>query len=161
MTLCRRMLLCLGVVTFICNTGTAVAAGSSTVWRCGQTYQNTPCAPGESGRTIEAADPRDAEQVQAARSAQQADARLASALVKEREARERERKLSPQGGPARIGPAKVPAAAQAALAPMPASPQPCKPNKTKLRCDVEGLLYVPPPTPPGTEAMMPRPQPKR
>ena len=68
-----------------CTTALAQAA----VYRCGKdgrSYSDTPCAE---GRAIDAADPRNAEQQQAARETAQRERQLADDLARERRARDK------------------------------------------------------------------------
>ncbi|MFM8610520.1 MAG: hypothetical protein ACKOCJ_08645 [Burkholderiaceae bacterium] len=68
-------------------------AGKATVYRCGNTYSQTPCADVSTPASpVEVADPRSPEQVRAAREVAERDASAAKALQTEREKREREQR---------------------------------------------------------------------
>lgn len=101
------------------------AAGSTTVYRCGNgSYTSSPC-PG--GVRVDAADPRSAAQQRDARAAAAADKRLAEQLAAERRARDRE--VAGQKAVS-VGPA-APAAAPASAASV-AKKRP-KPHKATAR----------------------------
>lgn len=74
----------------------APATAQQAVYRCGQTYQQAPCAPGQ-GQAVEVDDPRTTEQRQGARAAAAAETRQARALAAERRAREKA--IKPQTEP--------------------------------------------------------------
>ncbi len=82
------------------------AAGAQNVWRCGNTYADSPC-PG--GRAVPVADARSAEQVAAAAEAAARDERLAAGLAAERRQRELEARRH-GGGLMAIGPFAKPEA---------------------------------------------------
>jgi hypothetical protein len=63
----------------------AQAAGAQTIWRCGNSYSTTPCA---GGSTVQAQEPRPAEDVQAAQGVADRERQLADRLRAEREQRE-------------------------------------------------------------------------
>lgn len=76
------------------------AASAQNVWRCGNTYADSPC-PG--GRSVAVADERSADQVAAAADTAARDRQLASSLAAERAQREREAQRH-GGGLMAIGP---------------------------------------------------------
>ncbi|HSI59065.1 MAG TPA: hypothetical protein VLA16_16005, partial [Ideonella sp.] len=88
----------------------AAQAGPTTVYRCGQTYQQVPC---KDGQAVVVNDPRDPAQRQAAQQAATAERRAAEDLAAQR--REREKALQPQTRAAGVAPA-VAAAEPAASA---------------------------------------------
>ena len=64
-------------------------AGAQTVWRCGpdgRVYSDRPCADG--GGEVEVADPRNADQIQAAHAVAARDRQLADQMARERRERE-------------------------------------------------------------------------
>ncbi len=86
----------------------APAAGNNTVYRCGQTYQQTPCP---AGQAVNVADERDASQQADAKRAQAADKALAKDLAAER--RERDKSAKPQTHAAGVALSPGPAASAA------------------------------------------------
>jgi hypothetical protein len=113
-------------------------AGAATVYRCGQTYQQVPCA---GASAVEVADPRSADQRKSAREAVEADRRQAKELAAER--REREKAATPQREPMGIviKPPDEPASSSAA-----ATPKPGKKGHRKTKADTDLPRYVAPPT---------------
>jgi len=89
----------------------AANAADGGVYRCGQTYQQLPC---EGGQTVDATDPRTADQRRDAQAAASAERRHASGLAAER--REREKLAAPQQEPVVIGARPSQAAASAPAA---------------------------------------------
>ncbi len=82
---------------------TALPAAAQTIWRCGNSYSQTPC---ESGAMVAAADPRTAAEARQAEAGARADLRRAQALEKARLAQEKAAPRavvmgSPQAEPAR------------------------------------------------------------
>jgi len=75
----------------------ALAAGNTTVYRCGQTYQQSPCP---AGQAVNVADEREAGQKADAKKALASDKALAKGLEAERH--EREKSLKPQAHAAGI-----------------------------------------------------------
>jgi hypothetical protein len=71
---------------------TGPAQAATTVYRCGQTYQDVPCETG--GRTVDVSDQRDAGQQAQARQAAAAEKKLAQDQAKDRLARDKA--LKPQ-----------------------------------------------------------------
>lgn len=93
---CRALVLaCLGCGLI----GGAAQAADSKVYRCGQTYQQVPCAAdaAASGQAINTSDARSAEQRADARAAASADKQQAKALAAERQ--RREKAIQPQQAP--------------------------------------------------------------
>ena len=92
--------------------GLALAAPAAwaqqTVYRCGTSYQPTPC---EQGRAVDVADPRSEAQRRAAQAVAGSEARHAAALERERRQRETAQRPAAAAG---IG---VPASASTASAP--------------------------------------------
>ena len=86
----------------------ALPAHGKTVWRCGEggkVYSDAPCA---GGRAVDVADPRSADDVQAARNDIKRQEALATRMRKERLAEER-RHLSANAMASNLGPSKTPA----------------------------------------------------
>jgi hypothetical protein len=81
----------------LCLPFAALAAGNTTVYRCGQTYQQSPCP---AGQAVNVADEREAGQQAQAKKAQASDKALAKDLAAER--REREKSVKPQAHAAGI-----------------------------------------------------------
>lgn len=75
----------------LCMPLVALAAGNATVYRCGQTYQQSPCP---AGQALNVADEREAGQQAEAKKALASDRALAKDLAAER--REREKSVKPQ-----------------------------------------------------------------
>jgi hypothetical protein len=72
------------------------AVHAHTVWRCdGNSYSSQPCA---SGKALDLADARSAEQVRAARDVAQSDRRLAQQMAQDRHAQERETRMATGSG---------------------------------------------------------------
>ncbi|MBP6675318.1 MAG: hypothetical protein KA185_08585 [Vitreoscilla sp.] len=127
------VLLCLPLV--------ALSAGNTNVYRCGQTYQQSPCP---AGKEVNVADEREASQQAEAKKALASDRALARELEAER--RQREKSVKPQthavGVPVSPGPA-----AQSADKP---SADPCKSKGgksgtgKKLKCVDGSPLYSAP-----------------
>jgi hypothetical protein len=113
------------LLALACGAGVA-SASEAKVYRCGQTYQQAPCAPGTAGQAIDADDPRSTEQRQDARAAAAADKRQARTLVAER--RQREKETRPQQAPMIIG-QRPPEPAAGASAPGTDKPQSKKRKK--------------------------------
>lgn len=89
----------------------AQASAQQAVYRCGQTYQQAPCAPGQ-GQKVEVEDERTADQRQGARAAAAAETRQARELAAERRAREKA--IAPQTAPMGISAPRPDDAASAA-----------------------------------------------
>lgn len=89
----------------------AQASAQSSVYRCGQTYQQSPCAAGQ-GQAVEVADTRTPAQRQEARAAANADSRQARELAAERKARDKA--IRPQTAPMGIAAPRADEAASAA-----------------------------------------------
>lgn len=113
-------------------------AGAATVYRCGQTYQQVPCA---GASAVEVADPRSADQRKSAKEAAEADRRQAKDLAAER--REREKAATPQREPMGI---LVKAPDEPASASATATPKPGKKGQRKAKPDTDLPRYVAPPT---------------
>ncbi len=96
--------------TALLLTATLLSGGAlaQNVWRCGNTYADSPC-PG--GRAVAVADERSAEQMAAAAETAARDERLASKLAAERTQREHEARRN-GGGLMAIGPFAKPEAAK-------------------------------------------------
>ncbi|MEN9778887.1 MAG: hypothetical protein RL014_35 [Pseudomonadota bacterium] len=93
------------------------AGGKSTVYRCGSTYSQVPCADAATpARAVDVDDPRSPEQVQAAREAARRDAEAARGLQTEREKREREEREAREKRDRANAKAQAEAAAQARAA---------------------------------------------
>lgn len=130
-------LACLGLAAH-----TAVA-GNTSVYRCGQTYQQTPCP---AARSVDVDDGRDAGQVRDSRAAARQERQLAKDLAAER--REREKALKPQTQAAGVpvSPGAAPAAAGTK------AEDPCakargssrKKGHKALRCAGDSTLYQAP-----------------
>ncbi|MBT9596356.1 MAG: hypothetical protein IV094_10265 [Vitreoscilla sp.] len=115
-------------------------AGAATVYRCGQTYQQVPCA---GASAVEVADPRSADQRKGAREAAEADRRQAKELAAER--REREKAATPQREPMGIL-IKQPDEPASASAAGTSKPKPGKKGQRKAKPDTDLPRYVAPPT---------------
>lgn len=68
----------------------AASAQAGPVYRCGDSYQDTPCAASQPGQLVEVDDSRSTADRKAADTAARTEARRADALRAERHARERE-----------------------------------------------------------------------
>lgn len=114
-------------------TSVAAPAWAAEVYRCGQTYQDTPC-PG--AKTVQVDDQRDASQQQAARAVAAAEQRQAAQLAAERQARE---------APVRVKPTAAPKPAAKPAAPAPVVLDPCSPGhrlrKKNNGCPGEAIVY--------------------
>lgn len=92
------------LAALLCLPCAAPAAGNTKVYRCGQTYQQSPCP---AGKEVNVADEREASQQAEAKKALASDKALAKELEAER--REREKSVKPQahaaGVPISPGPA--------------------------------------------------------
>lgn len=124
------------------------SSAGTAVYRCGQTYQQAPCAASP-GQIVEVGDPRAADQQRDRDNATAADQKLARELAAQR--REREKGLHPQTRAAGI---PVAAAAPPASSPDPSAR--CKSgakSKTqrgrRIRCVGNTPLYVAPASPAG------------
>lgn len=108
----------------------AAPTWAAEVYRCGQTYQDTPC-PG--AKTVQVDDKRDASQQQAARAVAAAEQRQAAQLAAERQTRE---------APVRV---KANAAPKPAAKPAPVVQDPCSPGhrlrKKNNGCPGEAIVY--------------------
>ena len=93
----------------------AAQAGHTTVYRCGQTYQQVPC---KDGQAVAVNDPRDPAQRQAAQQAAAAERRAADDLAAQR--REREKALPPPTRATGVAPAVAAAEPAASAAGKPA-----------------------------------------
>lgn len=113
----------------------AWAGDGNPIYRCGQTYQQVPC---DGGQTVDAADPRSADQRRDARDAAAADRRQAANLAAER--REREKQVAVQRQP--MG-TSLKTAERPASAPGAEPPRPKKPHR-KERPEDELPRYMPP-----------------
>lgn len=89
----------------------AAAQAQPAVYRCGQTYQQVPCATG-AGQAVDAADARTAAQREDARAAASAERQQARTLAAER--REREKATAVQTAPMGIAAPSAEDAASAA-----------------------------------------------
>lgn len=93
------------------------AGGKSTVYRCGNSYSQVPCADAAiPARAVDVDDARSPEQVQAAREAARRDAEAARGLQTEREKREREEREAREKRDRANAKAQAEAAAQARAA---------------------------------------------
>lgn len=113
-------------------------AGEKKIYRCGQTYQQVPCAADSaaSAQLVNASDPRTADQRADAKAAAAADKQQAKALLAERE--QREKSTSQQQAP--MG-TSMKSAEPAASAPEPGDPRPhARKHKKKAN---EPDRYVP------------------
>lgn len=103
------------MTTGACALGLLLAAAQApaqqAVYRCGQTYQQEPCATGQ-GQAVEVADKRTPEQRKDARAAAATETRQARELAAERKAREKA--LTPQTAPMGISAPRPDDAASAA-----------------------------------------------
>jgi hypothetical protein len=113
--------------------------GNQKVYRCGQTYQQVPCATDTTGQAVDAQDPRNAEQRKAARASAAADKRQAKTLATERV--QREKAIQPQQAPLVIG--QKPAE-PAASAPTPGADKPHS-KKRKNKAPEPDRYVAPPP----------------
>jgi len=118
----------------------ATACAATEVYRCGQTYQQTPCP---AGQTLTLDDSRSPAQQREAREAMAADQRLARQLAAERKAREKALKPQTQAAGIRApGPAAAASAAAAPeVDPLCASH---RGKKLKVRCRNGQPLYLAP-----------------
>lgn len=98
----------------------AAVAGAAPIYRCGQTYSQTPC-PG--GRLIDAADPRSAAQRAEARRTAERERQLAIQMERDRQTQEA---AAPQAVATKID----------AKAPPPAASQPVPAKNKKKRVKV-------------------------
>ena len=101
----------LGMVALALPLAATQALAQQAVYRCGQTYQQAPCAAGE-GRAVDVDDSRTAQQRQGAHSAATAEGRQARELAAERRAREKA--AVPQTAPMGISAPRPDEAASAA-----------------------------------------------
>jgi hypothetical protein len=125
-------------VLAVCAMQWAVAApvaAQQAVYRCGQTYQQVPCAA-EPARPLDLADHRTPAQQQAARAAAMAERRQASELAAERKVRDKA--VTPQAAPMGIA---APRPAEAASA---ADGSPTKRRKKKPRKDDQARYWPAP-----------------
>jgi hypothetical protein len=117
-----------------------LAASNTTVYRCGQTYQQSPCP---AGQAVNVADERAASQQAGAKKALASDKALAKDLAAER--REREKSIKPQTRAAGI---PVSPGLGAKSDPQPADPcktKSGKPSKAKkIKCVDGSPLYAAP-----------------
>lgn len=142
MNLHTQLVAMLAVLLGLAQPGTTLAAGStSKVYRCGQTYQQTPCP---AGQELNVADQRNPAQQAEARKALAADKALAKDLAAERH--EREKSVKPQTHAAGV---PVSPAGPAASSAKHNDADPCKAKggkhgKGKVRCvDGEPVYTVP------------------
>ena len=104
-------------IIIVANYAIPTWANAQTLYRCGNTYSQTPC---DHGKTIDVTDSRTAAQQKQAAAATSNRVALAGVLEKERLAREK-RVLTTKKGPAAViapaaGPSGVPAPTDKALA---------------------------------------------
>lgn len=121
--------------TALATLGAASAAhAAAPVYRCGNTYQQMPCAD---GRPLDVADVRDTEQRRQAERAAAAEQRSATALAAENRARDKS--IQPQ----RRAVGVAPAADKAASADTPVAPHSSKstPRKHAARHATDKTLY--------------------
>ncbi|MFZ5548289.1 MAG: hypothetical protein ACOZJX_06300 [Pseudomonadota bacterium] len=123
-----------GAFALALSLAAAQAPAQQAVYRCGQTYQQEPCATGQ-GQAVEVADKRTPEQRQDARSAAAAETRQARELAAERKAREKA--LTPQTAPMGISAPRPDDAASAAQS----SGKTGKRKKKKSKGDDENPRY--------------------
>lgn len=116
----------------------AQAPAQQAVYRCGQTYQQDPCPPGQ-GQAVEVSDKRTPEQRQDARAAAAAETRQARELAAERKAREKA--ATPQTAPMGISAPRPDDAASAAQS----SGKAGKRKKKKSKTDDDNPRYWSPP----------------
>jgi len=116
--------------------GTAMAGS---VYRCGQTYQQTPCA---GGNVVDVTDDRSAELARERRAATAKDQHLAKTLVSERH--EREKATRPQTQAVGLPAARPALPASAPAATGTACKQRGKSKGNALRCVGDTPLYVAP-----------------
>lgn len=112
-------------------------AATSTVYRCGQGYQQVPCA---GSQPVDMADPRSSDQRHAARAAASAERRQAETLAAERHERE---KAPGQRQPMGLGVQPPQAAASASVSSAPKHP---KKKRGRTQPVDELPRYVAPPT---------------
>ncbi len=98
------------LIAWLLAVGPAMAADAP-VYRCGQTYQQLPCA---GGQAVDATDERSPDQQRDARAAAAAERRQAAELAAERQAREKQTPLQRQPMGTGLKPATPPASAPAA-----------------------------------------------
>jgi hypothetical protein len=123
--------------------GLCLGSAQAAIYRCGNTYQDSPC-PG--ARTVEAADARSPEQRAAALQSQRAERERADDLADERHARERQ--LRPATAPAGIT-VRQPDALDALPSDHPCSRKPGSKAASRPKC-INGLpVYVAKPASPG------------
>ena len=116
------------------------AGAASAVYRCGQTYQQTPCP---AGQVLNIDDSRSPGQQREAREAMAADQRVARQLAAERKAREKT--LKPQTQAAGIrAPGPAPAASAAAAPDVDPLCAAHRGKKVKVRCRNGQPLYLAP-----------------
>lgn len=115
---------------------TAASAADGTVYRCGPTYQQVPCA---GGQAIDADDPRSAGQRREARATAAAERRQAHELAAERRAREKQVPAQQQPMGLGLKPAEPPASAPASARPS------TKSKRGKPAPDGELPRYLAPP----------------
>lgn len=119
----RRLLAASGALALLAGApGASSQTAGTPVYRCGNSYGSTPC-PG--GSTVDAADPRSAEQRRQAEAVKQRDAAMADQLAAERRAREQAAAGQPAVG---IGPS-APTAAPVGAASTPAKAKSGKAKK--------------------------------
>jgi hypothetical protein len=116
---------------------------ASTVYRCGQTYQQAPCAE---GKAVDVDDARSAEQLRDRHAATATDKRLAKELEADRQARDKA--IHPQTKVAGIA---APSSALPASTPSSGNPACKRQGKSKghtLRCVGDTPLYLAKPNAP-------------
>jgi len=121
-------------------TALGAAAADDTIYRCGPTYQQAPCA---GGQKVDADDDRSAGQRRDARSSAAAERRQASELAAERHAREKQAPAQQQPMGTWLKPDEAPASA-------PAGGKPNTPKKRTLgkpKAQDELPRYLGPPAP--------------
>jgi hypothetical protein len=106
------------IVAALAACGAAAASAEDKVYRCGQTYQQVPCAQGE---VIDASDKRTEAQRHDANAAAKAEKQQAKDLEAERH--QREKALKPQTEPVAIGAEPVEPAASDSFATPPGHPR--------------------------------------
>ena len=127
----------------------ASRAADHPVYRCGQTYQQVPCAPtpGASAMPLDARDERSADQRADAKAQVTSDKQRAKAMAAER--RERERSQRPQQAPMGLGARAVEAPSPTRGASAPATGDSNRNKHKKKKKADEPERYVAPPQPPG------------
>jgi hypothetical protein len=115
-------------ILFVAIFTVSVGASGETIYRCGTTYSQSPCAQGQE---IQVQDTRSSEQKEQSEVATRADAKLADSMQKDRLLREQKAVTKPSQKP-RASTTVLPAKAEASRE---ASPTTITPKRLKTKTD--------------------------